>query len=149
LDPTDKMLRTAGGDVVAVLAEQGPDDRDVACARSDEGVADHQAAAHMPLGIGEPIGGAVGSEQARLGQVTRIPPVGLHLARARSIHGGEIRVRDDDVVAERLQAAGDPFALGRGLEHKPGAGPRPSTVSKRSGSVRMRRSMISPPSART
>ena len=65
-DALDKMLRAAGGDAVAVLAEQGSDDRDVARARSDEGVADHQAAAHMPLGIGEPMRGAVGPEQARL-----------------------------------------------------------------------------------
>src|SRR6185436_16755377 len=51
-----KMLRTAGGDAIAVLAEQGADDRDVARAGPDEGVADHQAAAHMPLGIGEAMG---------------------------------------------------------------------------------------------
>src|SRR6187397_170258 len=47
LDPVNKMLRTAGGDAVAVLAEQGSDDGDVARAGPDEGVADDQAAAHM------------------------------------------------------------------------------------------------------
>jgi len=120
----NKMLRTPGGDAVAVLAEQGSDDRDIARARPDEGVADHQAAAHMPLGIGEPMGGAVGPEQARLGQGARIPSVGLHLARPGRIHGREVRVRDDDLVAERLQAAGHPFTIGRGLDHNPGAGPR-------------------------
>jgi len=120
-----KMLRTAGGDAIAVLAEQGPDDRDVARAGPDEGVADHQAAAHMPLGIGEAMGGAVGPEQARLGQGARVPPVGLDLARPRRIHGCEVRVRDDDLVAERLQAAGDPFAVGRGLDHNPGTCPSP------------------------
>ena len=57
-----------------MLAEQGPDDADVARARPEAGVADHQAAAHMPLGIGEPMGGAVGPEQVRLGQGARIPP---------------------------------------------------------------------------
>jgi hypothetical protein len=108
------MLRTAGGDAIAVLAEQGPDDRDVARAGPDEGVADHQAAAHMPLGIGEPMGGAVG----------------LDLARPRRIHGCEVRVRDDDLVAERLQAAGDPFAVGRGLEHNPGTCPSPQHGGK-------------------
>src|SRR5580765_4577216 len=119
------MLRAAGGDAVAVLAEQGPDDRDVAGAHADEGVADHQAAAHMPLGIGEPMGGAVGPEQARLRQGARIPSVGLHLARPGRIHRREVRVGDDDLVAERLQAAGHPFAIGRGLDHNPGAGPGP------------------------
>ena len=69
--------------------------------------------------------GAVGPEQAGLGQGPGIPPIGLDLARARRIHGREVRVGDDDLVAERLQAAGDPFAVGRGLDHNPGAGPGP------------------------
>ena len=125
LDALDKMFRTAGRDAVAVLAEQGSDDGDVARARPDEGVADHQAASHVALGIGEAMGGAVGAEQARLGQGARIAPVGLHLAGAGRIHRREVRVRDDDLVAERLQAAGHPFAVGRGLEHNPGAGPGP------------------------
>ena len=107
LDPVNKMLRTAGGDAVAVLAEQGSDDGDVARARADEGVPDQQAAAHMPLGIGEPTGGAVGAEQGRLGQGARTPAVGLDLARPARIHRREVRVRDDDLVAERLQATGD------------------------------------------
>jgi hypothetical protein len=68
LDAMDKALRTAGRDAVAVLAEQGPDERDIARARPDNGVQDQQTAAHVSLGIGEPMGGAVGTEQARLGQ---------------------------------------------------------------------------------
>ena len=108
LNPVDKMLRTAGGDAVAVLAEHGSDDGDVARARADEGVPDQQAAAHLPLGIGEPTGGAaVGAEQGRLGQGARTPPVGLDLARPARIHRREVRVRDGDLVAERLQATGD------------------------------------------
>ena len=39
--------------------------------------------------------------------------------------GAKFRVRDDDLVAEPLQAAGHPFAVGRGLEHNSGAGPGP------------------------
>jgi hypothetical protein len=71
------------------------------------------------------MGRAVRAEQARLRQGPGIAPVGLHLAGARRIHGREVRVRDDDLVAERLQAAGHPFAVGRGLDHNPGAGPGP------------------------
>ena len=41
----------------AVLAEQGPDDRDVARARVDQGVAHPEAAPHVALGIGEQMGG--------------------------------------------------------------------------------------------
>ena len=104
----------------------------------------------MPLGIGEPMGGAVGPEQARLGQGTRIPPVGLDLARPGRIHGREVRVRDDDLVAERLQAAGHPFAVGRGLDHNPGAGPRPQhgVEALRLGPDAPLDDLASPPSAR-
>ena len=69
------------------------------------------------------MGGAVGAEQARLGQGPGIAPVGLHLAGARRIHGREVRVGDDDLVAEGLETAGHPFAVGRGLEQNPGPGP--------------------------
>ena len=67
--------------------------------------------------------GAVGAEQAGVGQGAGIAPVGLHVAGARRIHGGEARVGDDDLVAEGLETAGDPFALGRGLDQDPGAMP--------------------------
>ncbi len=136
----DKTARTAGGHAVTVLAEQGPDDRDVARARVDQGVAHPEAAPHVALGIGEPMGGAVGAEQTGFGQGPGITPVGLDLARPRRIHGREVRVRDDDLVAEGLEAPGDPLAVGRGLDEDPGAGPVPS--------VRICRSMISPSSAR-
>ena len=49
----DKVLRTAGRDAIAVLTEQGPDERDIARARLDQGVPDHQAAPHVSLGVGE------------------------------------------------------------------------------------------------
>jgi len=71
------------------------------------------------------MGGAVGAEQAGLGQGAGIAPVGLDLAGAGRIHGREVRVSDDDLVAEDLEAPGDPFAVGRGLDQHPGAGPGP------------------------
>ena len=71
------------------------------------------------------MGGAVGAEQARLGQGPGIAPVGLDLAGAGGIHGGEVRVSDDDLVAEGLETPGDPFAVGRGPNQDPGAGPGP------------------------
>jgi len=58
----DKALRRAGQDAVAVLAEQGPDERS----------------------------GAVRAEPARLRRRPGIAPVGLHLAGARRIHGREV-----------------------------------------------------------
>src|SRR3989454_5637462 len=65
----------------------------------------------------------VGAEQASLGQGPGIAPVGLDLAGAGGIHGGEVGVGDDDLVAEGLETAGHPFAVGRGLDQDPGAGP--------------------------
>src|SRR5712691_6213303 len=53
-DALGETLRTAGRHTVALLAEQGPDDRDVARARVDQGVAHPEAAPHVALGIGEP-----------------------------------------------------------------------------------------------
>jgi len=91
----------------------------------DQGVAHPEAAPHVALGIGEAMGGAVGAEQARLRQSPGIASVGLHLARPRRIHGREVRVGDDDLVAEGLETPGHPFAIGRGLDQHSGAGPGP------------------------
>jgi hypothetical protein len=48
LHAVDKALRTAGRDAEAVLAEQGPDERDMACACPNHGVPDQQPAPHVP-----------------------------------------------------------------------------------------------------
>src|SRR6266481_9585705 len=110
---------TAGGHAVAVLAEQGADERDVARARPHEGVADPEAAAHVALGIREAMGGMIRAEQARFGQGTGIAPVDLDLAGPRRIHGCEVWVRDNHLVPERIETAGHPFAIGRGLDENP------------------------------
>ena len=57
------------------------------------------------------MGGAVGPEQARLGQGAGIAPVGLDLAEAGRIHGREVRIGDDDLVADGLETTGDPFTV--------------------------------------
>jgi len=58
---------------------------------------------------------------------------GMRGTRAGRIHGREVRVGDDDLVAEGLETAGHPFAVGRGLRARrapvracpgPGAPPR-------------------------
>src|SRR5215831_14832683 len=68
----------------------------------------------MALGIREAMGRAVGAEPAGLGQGADIAAVGLDRAGAGGLHGGAVRVGDDALVAEGLEAAGDSFALGRG-----------------------------------
>jgi hypothetical protein len=50
-------------------------------------------------------------------------------------------------VAQPLQAARHPFGVGRGLEQHARPGRSPSTAAKRSGAVRIRSSISSPPSA--
>ena len=62
VDPVDEGLGAAGGDAIAVLAEQGPDEGDVAGAGADEGLADAEAAADLALGVGDAMGGAEGAE---------------------------------------------------------------------------------------
>ena len=52
-DPREEGLGTAGGNAVPVLAEQRPDQGDVAGARSDEGIADEQPPAHVTLPVRE------------------------------------------------------------------------------------------------
>jgi hypothetical protein len=125
LHAMDKALGTAGGHTVAVLAEQGADERDVARAHAHQGVADPEATAHMPLGIGESMSGAVGAEQAGLGQGAGIASVGLDRAGTGRLHGREVRVGDDDLVTKDLEAPGHPFAVGRGLDEDPRPGPAP------------------------
>ena len=56
-NPLPKGLGTAGGHAVALLAEEGADQGDITGPGPDQGVTDSEAAAHMPLGIGQPMGG--------------------------------------------------------------------------------------------
>jgi hypothetical protein len=122
-DPLHPRLGTAGGHAVALLAEESADQGDRACPRPDHGVTDGQAAAHMPLGIGEPMRRAIGTKQAGVRQRAGISPVGRHLARAGRVHGREVGIGDDALVAQPLHAARDPLAVGRGLEHDARPGP--------------------------
>src|SRR5262249_40720964 len=135
-------------DTVAMLTEQGADERDIARACPDNGVPNQQAAPHVPLRIRESMGRTVGTEQARLRQGPGIAPVGLHLARPRRIHWGEVRVRDNHLMAEpSRQRATHSLSVEASITIR-ARGRTPSTAAKRSGSVRIRRSMTSPPSAR-
>ena len=66
---------------------------------------------------------AVSPEHAGVQQRAGVPPVRLHLPRPGRVHGGEVWIRDDDLMAEPLQTAGDPFTVGRGLEQDARPGP--------------------------
>src|SRR5215216_5499488 len=54
---------------------------------------------------------AVRSESASLCQCASVSTVGLDFAASGGIHRGEVRVGDDDLVAESFEVAGDPLAL--------------------------------------
>ena len=68
---------------------------------------------------------AVGAEQAGVPQRAGVPAVGLHLAGARGVHGGEVGIGDDDLVAEGFKAARHPFAVGGGFQEDASPGPIP------------------------
>ena len=55
--------------------------------------------------------GAVRPEPASLGERAGVPLVGLDLAASGGVHRGEVRVGDDDLVAEGFEVGGDPLAL--------------------------------------
>ena len=59
-----KASAPAGAHPVAVLPQQRPDHRDVAGPGAHQRVADGEAAAHMPLGVGQAMRGAVGAQAA-------------------------------------------------------------------------------------
>jgi hypothetical protein len=69
---------------------------------------------HTP--VGGAVRGAVGAEPSRFAQRPRVPLVGLDAPIAGGVHGREVRIRDDDLVAEPFEVACAPLALGRGLD---------------------------------
>ena len=103
VDPVDEGVGAAGGDAIAVLPEQGPDEGNVASAGADEGLADTEAAAHLALGVGEAMSGTIGAEQIGVGQGAGIAAIGLDPPGAGGVHEGEVGVGDDHLVAEVLE----------------------------------------------
>ena len=65
---------------------------------------------------------AVGAQPAGIHQRLGVPAIRLHPPAARGVHRREVGIRHDHLVPQLLEAAGDPFALGRGLDQD--AGPR-------------------------
>src|SRR5437660_6880145 len=58
---------------------------------------------------------AVCSESASLSQCACVALVGLDFAATGGVHRGEVRVCDDDLVAESFEIARNPLALGARL----------------------------------
>jgi len=94
------------------------------------------------------MGPAVGAEQARVGQRTGIPPVGLPLARAGGVHGHEAGVGDNDSwLNPSTQRATHSLSVEASSTIR-ARGRSPSTAAKRPGSVWIRSSISSPHSTR-
>src|SRR3569832_425092 len=72
--------------------------------------------ANISLLIGGAVRGAVGAEAASLAERAGVALVGLDLLAAGGVHGREVRIGDDHLVAELFEAACNPLALGRGLD---------------------------------
>ena len=79
-------------------------------------------AAHVALRIGQPMSGAVGAEQTGFRQGAGVPPVGLHLSRPGGVHGREVGVSHDHLVAQPFEAA-RPLAVGGGFQEDARPGP--------------------------
>lgn len=62
------------------------------------------------------MGGAVGPQPTGFGQRPRVAAIRFDLATPGGVHGREVRVGDDDLMAQPFQAPSHPLALGRGLE---------------------------------
>src|ERR1051325_6075583 len=59
---------------------------------------------------------AICSEATCFAQRTSVTLVGLNLLIARGVHGREVRVGDNDFVAEMFDVARAPLTLGRGFD---------------------------------
>ncbi len=107
-NPVAEGFGGAGADAPAVLAEQRADHRDVAGPGPHERVAHGEAGPHVALLIGQAMRSPVGAEHTRLGQGARVPSVRLHFAGALRVHRREVRVGDDHLVTQRLEAPAPP-----------------------------------------
>ena len=87
----------------------------------DEGLAQGEGGAPLTTPSGETVGGAVGAEATGVSQRAGVTPIGFHAATARRVHGSEVGIGDDDVVAEILKKLRDPLAFGRSFEQEPHA----------------------------
>jgi hypothetical protein len=131
----------------AVLPQQGADDRDIAGPGPDQGIPPCQAASHLPLGVRQPMRGAVRPQPAGLGQRPRVPPIssdcgprtsGRSSGRRRSPRGPalpdsrppprspsrprESRGSPRDAADRPGRDQGLPRAIGRGLPERRRAG---------------------------
>jgi len=129
-DPAAELVRPPRGPAPAMLPQPGPNENDVARARSDRGIAHRQVSSPMALRLGQPMGGTVRPELTGIQESPGVPPIGLNLPGPRGMHRREVRVRDHDRVAQGLEAPGDPFTPGRGLDQDPGGWPAAPHVSE-------------------
>ena len=136
LDAMDKVLRRAGRDAVAVLAEQGPDEGDIARARPGNGVSDQQAAPHVPLGVGEPMGGAVAPSR-HASAIARASRRSVLTLRERVAYmGAKFGSATMTSWTRASRQTGHPFAVGRGLNQDLGAMRWATGKGPRTGRVR-------------
>src|SRR5437867_5776129 len=145
-DAVEEGLGTAGGDAVAVLAEERADEGDVPRAGADEGVTDEETAAHVALGVGEPMRRVIGAEHTGLGQGPGVP---------RSVFTLRVRVAYIGAKFGSATTTSWPNDSRHRATHSLSVeasirirarGRSPSTAAKRCGSVRIRCSISWPAS---
>src|SRR5262249_41385501 len=105
--------------------EDGPNDRDRARPPVRPLATNVELDLHRALPRRAPRRGAITAPLTRLRHSGRISSIGLDPTAPVSIHRRKIRIRDDHLVAERLEVLRHPLALRRGFHHNAHRGPPP------------------------
>ena len=85
----------------------------------------HYRSGNMPSTRGDAMGDTIRTEPACFHQRARVPPIRLRAARSRGVHRCEVRIRDDDLMAQALEVPRDPLTLGARLQLDLRPWPRP------------------------
>jgi len=119
-----RVLGRAARQPEPLSPDQGLGESHIAGPGAHQGVAHREFRAHVAVRIAAPVGRPIRLEPEGVGQSARIAPVGLHPRAPGGVHRRVIGIGDDHGVAQRLEVAGHPLALRRGLEQEPRGGPR-------------------------
>ena len=138
-----EALGATGGHAVALLAEERPDQRDVPGAGADDRVTYDQAAPHVTLGIRQPGRGALGTQASSNARASRGSVVTLRVRVAYM--GAKLgSATMTSWPSPSKQRATHSLSVEASIRIR-AWGRWPSTAAKRSGSVRIRCSISSPP----
>ncbi len=106
-----EQMRGRAVEAESVSAQQRLDDGDKAGAGPHQRITYGQLGSHVPAIVTGPVSKPVATQATGIHQRACVAPVRLGPARARRVHGCEVRVCYEHLVAELFQVARDPFAF--------------------------------------